>query len=103
LESKLLPSEEDAVMSYDAQKEVQFEDQERLVQLLMEIASRLEEVRSILNPTTDSWPLAHGEVGVILLPSDPPDTACILEHPDTGHWMLQHPCGGIFVADLTGG
>jgi hypothetical protein len=89
-------------MSYDDSNkvEVQFSEHEQLQRLLMEIAQRLEKVKAIVNPSADTWPLQHGEVGVILLPSDPPDTACILEHPDTGHWMLQHPCGGIFVADL---
>ena len=51
----------------------------------------------------DSWPLESGQVGVIFVPSDPPSTACVLEHPDTGHWMLQYPCGGIYIADLTTG
>ena len=90
-------------MSYEDRIEIEFADHESVVQLLMEIVERLEKLKEMLNPSTDSWPLQHGEVGVILLPSDPPDTVCILEHPDTGHWMAQHPCGGIFVADLTTG
>jgi hypothetical protein len=72
-------------------------------QLLKDIRGRIGQVTSMLNPATDSWPLAPGEVGVMLVPSDPPTTACILEHPDTGHWMLQYPCDGIFIADLTTG
>jgi hypothetical protein len=92
-------------VSYDESHriDVQFEQHERIVRLLQEIVERLDEVKGLLNPASDSWPLQHGEVGVIALPSDPPDTVCILEHPDSGHWMMQHPCGGIFVADLTTG
>jgi hypothetical protein len=92
-------------MSYgESQKvDVKVADHERLVRLLGEVGDRLGQVRSMLNPAADDWPLQPGEVGVILLPSNPPETACILEHPDTGHWMLQYPCDGIFIADLTKG
>jgi hypothetical protein len=89
--------------NYDNKQEVEFPDQERLGQLIAEIGIRLEEVKGMLNPSVDSWPLASGRVGVIFVPSIPPSTACVLEHPDTGHWMLQYPCGGIFIGDLTTG
>jgi hypothetical protein len=99
-------------MSYDESQrtEVQFADHSRLVSLLEDIGGRLDQVKGTLNQTTgmlnpldEDWPLEPGQVGVILLPSDPPSTACVLEHPETGHWMLQYPCGGIYIADLTTG
>ena len=90
-------------MSYDKDNEVELPDQEQLGNLLAEFSSQLKELIGALNPTTDDWTLEHGQVGVILVPSDPPTTACVLESGDTGHWMLQYPCGGIFIADLTTG
>jgi hypothetical protein len=87
-------------MSYDEEQAVQIPDQTHLGQLLLELGNLLEELKATLNPTTDTWPLEHGRTGVIFVPSNPPTTACILEHPDSGHWMLQYPCGGIFIADL---
>lgn len=88
-------------MNYDDEQKVQFSDQEHLGQLMLEIGNRLEAVKELLNPAADSWPLAHGRVGVIFVPSIPPSTACVLEHPDSGHWMLQYPCDGIFIYDLS--
>lgn len=92
-------------MSYDESQrvDVQFQEHDRVVRLLLEIGERLDELQSLLNPAADDWPLQHGEVGVISLPQDPPEVVCILEHPDTGHWMIQRPCGGIFIGDLTTG
>jgi hypothetical protein len=96
-------------MGYEQSKEVELRlpGQEQMASRLNEIAGHLEPVRRIIddikgsvNPDSSDFPLGPGEIGVIRLPSDPPSTACVLEHPDTGHWMLQVPCGGIFVADL---
>jgi hypothetical protein len=87
-------------MNYDEEQAVQFSNQTELGQLLLELDKLLKEIKAMLNPATDTWPLAHGRTGVIFIPSIPPSTACVLEHPDSGHWMLQVPCGGIFVADL---
>jgi hypothetical protein len=96
-------------MSYAERKEVEFDDHESLVELLMDVDSRVNDLKPVLdgldgkiNPASDDFPLAPGEVGVILLPSDPPSTACILQN-DTGDWMLQCPCGGIFVYNLSTG
>ncbi|HEY0605411.1 MAG TPA: hypothetical protein VGD58_20995 [Herpetosiphonaceae bacterium] len=88
-------------MSYDEGKKVELQGQERLGRLLADMSNRLKEVKGELNPAADDWPLEHGQVGVIFVPQNPPTTACILEHPETGHWMLQYPCDGIFIYDLT--
>jgi hypothetical protein len=93
----------DKAMDYPNQREVTFADNERLVELISELASRYDELKGRLNPAQDDWPLQHGEVGVLFVPSNPPSVACILEHPDTGHWMLQYPCGSIFIYDITAG
>ena len=92
-------------MSYDESNrvDVRFGDQERLGRLLAEVGERIDDVKGMINPVSDDWPLESGQVGVIPVPSVPPSTACVLEHPDSGHWMLQYPCGGIFIADLTTG
>lgn len=92
-------------MSYDEPNrvDVRFGDQERLERLLAEVGERIDDVKGMINPASDDWPLESGQVGVIPVPSNPPSTACVLEHPDSGHWMLQYPCGGIFIADLTSG
>ena len=90
-------------MSYDKGNEVELPDHEDLGKLLADFSSQLKQLIGTLNPSTDDWTLEHGQVGVLFVPSDPPTTACILESEETGHWMLQYPCGGIFIADLTTG
>jgi hypothetical protein len=89
-------------MSYEEPRKVkvEFAEQEKVGNLLAEIGDRLDEVKGILNPASNDF-FVPGQVGILDLPTDPPSTACILEHPDTGHWMLEYPCGGIFIADLT--
>ena len=82
--------------------EVTFADHERITSALADVSRGLNDLTGMLR-LDDSWPLESGQVGVIFVPSDPPSTACVLEHPDTGHWMLQYPCGGIYIADLTTG
>ena len=89
--------------TYDEGQEVKLPDQEHLGKLLLQVANGLAGVTEKLNPNADDWDLESGQVGVVFVPSDPPSVACILEHPDTGHWMLQYPCGSIFIADLTTG
>jgi hypothetical protein len=96
--------QEVAAMSYDAPRrvKVEFAEQEKVGNLLVEIGDRLNEVKGMLNPASNDF-FQPGTVAIVDLPSDPPSTACILEHPETGHWMLEYPCGGIFIADLTTG
>jgi hypothetical protein len=95
-------------MAYEQRKHVTLPDHEAVVSVLQDIAGRLNEVRGIIDrdlkgkilPASDGFP-QPGEVAIIDLPTDPPDTVCIVEHPETGHWMMEHPCGGIFIYDIT--
>jgi len=95
-------------MAYDDQKKVTLQN-DHVARLLAEMDSRLAEARVRLNevsgylqPASDSFP-NPGEVMVIDLPTDPPSDACIFENPDNGHWVLEHPCGGIIIYDITTG
>lgn len=80
-----------------------------LVSVLQDISSRLDEVRGIIDrdlkgkilPASDGFP-NPGETLEIQLPTDPPMSVCIVEQePGNEHWMIQQPCGGIWIYDIT--
>jgi hypothetical protein len=90
-------------MSYDEkqrEREVELPQHERLVQLFLEIGERMDEVEAILERERAKWPLAHGEVGVITTPTNPPQVLCIRENEESHHWIMQSPCGGRQVYDF---